>query len=119
MQFDAGRWPAADIAMQPLIVQEGSHLGSVISSQWLQREARRLDHLGRGPFRLDQHRPTLSLTFAGRPTAGSRCQRAAHAQLSLCQGSPADHDHLLQSPELSEGQLVVEGCARLRMIQIL
>jgi hypothetical protein len=42
----------------------------VISSQRLQRQARRLDHIGRGPFRLDQHPPTLSRIATCRLTAG-------------------------------------------------
>jgi hypothetical protein len=39
--------------VQRIVVQEGRHLGSVISSQRLQRQARRFDHVGRGPLRLD------------------------------------------------------------------
>jgi len=69
-QLAPGRRAAADVPMQRLVVQEGSHLDSVISSQRLQRQARRLDHIGRGPFRLDQHPPTLSRISARRPTIG-------------------------------------------------
>lgn len=77
-QLTAGRGPTADVAMQHLIVKEGSHLGSVINSQRLQPEARRFDHIGRRPFWLDQHLPTLSRTAAQRPTAG-RGPRASRA----------------------------------------
>jgi hypothetical protein len=52
-QLAPGRRAAADITVQRIVVQEGRHLGSVISSQRLQRQARRFDHVGRGPLRLD------------------------------------------------------------------
>jgi hypothetical protein len=69
MQLAPGRRAAADVPMQRLVGQEGSHLDGVISSQRLQRQARRLDHIGGGPFRLDQHPPTLSRIATCRLTA--------------------------------------------------
>jgi hypothetical protein len=82
VQLAPGRRAAADVTVQRIVVQEGSHLCSVTSSQRLQRQARRLDHVGRGPLRLDQHPPTLSRISAPKLTAGE--VRASHrAAISL------------------------------------
>jgi hypothetical protein len=76
VQLASGRRAAADITVQCIVVQERSHLGRVISSQRLQGQTRRLDHVGRGPLRLDQHPPTLSRISARKLTAG--WVRASH-----------------------------------------